>query len=159
MLKLCCFLLSIIYIYVVFLYSSNVFLKRIQGNKFFYIFFVLNIAISGMFLIFDLVLPEVLLMLLYFIFICIEFKVIFNDKWLKNIFGGLCFCINFFALRLCYISMYSLIYKKYVFNIMQDFRVLTIIIILTFLTSIICMSLFCKHIAIALALNSANPLT
>ncbi len=142
MLKLCCFLLGIIYIYIVFLYSSNAFLKRIQGNKFFYIFFALNSVILGIFLFFDVKVPEFMFMLLYFIFICIEFKIVFNDKWLKSIFGGLCSCINFFALRLFYISMYSLMYKKYVFNIMQDYRILTILTIFTFLTTIICIFLF-----------------
>ncbi|WP_250277930.1 GGDEF domain-containing protein [[Clostridium] colinum] len=85
---------------------------------------------------------EYMFMIIYFIILCLEFKLIFNDKWLKIIFGTFGFCINFFAIRLIYISTFALIHKIPVFNIIQNNNALINITILTFLTSIVYICVF-----------------
>ena len=141
MLHIGCFLLSILYISTAFLYSANAFLYKIKKFSALKFFFILNITIVAIILYFDIIIPDFISMILYFALVYIELKFIYNDKTLKNIFGTLCFAINFFAVRLIYISIYSLIYNISFSLIMQDEKILTIATMLTLLTSIVKISM------------------
>ena len=142
MLKLICFLLFIIYNYIIYIYSSSIFFNSIKNLKRAYLLMILNIILGAIILIFEISIPEAVFMIIYFLIICIEFRLSYNDKWLKNIFGGACFTINFFAGRFICIVFYSIIFKVPLFQIMQDYRILTIITIITLLTRIISVYIF-----------------
>lgn len=142
MLKISCFLLSIIYILLVFMYSSSLSLNKRKNNKSLKFSFIINILIIAMVLYFDIIIPEFIFIFLYFIIIYLELKYTYNDEYLKNILSTLCFGVNFFAIRLIYISVYSLLSNVPISIIMQDSKMLIVISMLTFLTTIIYISIF-----------------
>lgn len=142
MLKLICFLLFIIYIYIIFTYSSNIFFNSTKNLKIAYLLIILNIILGAITLIFEISIFEAVFMIIYFLLISMGFRLSYNDKWLKNIFVAFCFVVNFFAIRFIYISCYSILFKVALFEIMQDYRILTILTILTLLTNIIYIYIF-----------------
>ena len=137
MLKIICFLLFIIYSYVVFLYSSKMFLNGVKNYKYAYYIIIFNCILLGIFLIFNIIIYEWLLMIIYFVLMYLQFKLVYNDETIRNIFGVLCFAVNFFGIRLIFIGLYSIIMDVPIYLIMNNLEIITIITIITFIITII----------------------
>lgn len=142
MLKLICFLLFILYNYVVFKYSTSLFLKSITKINIKYILIPISIVFIGVLMYFEIFIPEGMLMMIYFFILYTELKLVYNDKALKNIFGVLCFSINFFAIRLICISCYSIIFDLALYEVMSNYTVLTNISTIVFIITILYITLF-----------------
>ncbi len=134
MIKIVCFLLFTIYCYLILFHSSKLFLGVGKNTKKINIAVIINSFTLGMILLFDNVIYEWLLMIVYFIFICLQLKLIYNDEWIKNIFVTLCFGVNFFAIRLIYMCIYSLIINTTVYQVSKNFEIMIIITILSLIT-------------------------
>lgn len=144
MLSVVCFLLFILYNFIMYSYSSNVFTSHIKNKKIVYISLIFNAIIFGAILLLKIVIPEALFMIIFWVVIFIEMKFIFNDTWLKNLFGSFCFAINFFSSKLILVSIYSLIFNIPLFYIVKDFRFIVMSLSIVFILKLISITLFRK---------------
>lgn len=152
MLKLVCFLLFAIYNIIIFFYSHKIFYNRTRNIKALILIVTFNLVIIFLTLLGNTIIPETAFMIVASILLAIEFKLIYNAKWLKNIFASLWLILNSFSIKLIYISIYSLVYKIDLPLIMNNKYTLLFILCLTIITSLVFTYIF----VLLLPLNYMN---
>lgn len=111
MLKIIYFLLFILHNIAIFKYLASINNNKINNYKIYYVSQALNIILIYIFWYFDVNIHESLFMIIYFLALTIEFKLVFNTNWLKNLFNASCFSVVLFSVKLILISLYSIFTK------------------------------------------------
>lgn len=127
MLKLICFLLSIIYLSIMFLHCSSIFLTSVKTKKSIYLASFLNIFLVSVILKSNIIIPEFLFATIWPIILCIEIKLIFKDTWVKNILATTSLALNFFAIRLIVLACFCIKSHMPIFLAIQDYNIILII--------------------------------
>lgn len=144
MLKFFYFIFFVLYNFSVFKYSENLFATRVKNINILYGAMILNFLIACVVVLFEIVLPEYIIMIIYFVVFYYEHKVAYNGNRLKTFFVTVCFMINLFAIKISYIDLFSIIINVPIYEIMKNYHYIMIIEIITNLTNVIYIYIFSK---------------
>lgn len=134
MLKIMAFLFFMVYLYIIFFNSSKLFLNSANKKIYIHLAMFINLLILGLLFYFEKPVYEWFLMVSYFLLISIELKFIYNDEWIKNIFITLCFGVNFFAVRLIYICIHSIMANTPINLVVKDFETMLSVTVIALIT-------------------------
>lgn len=142
MLKLIYFLLTIVYLSIMFLHCSSIFLTSVKPKKSIYLTSLFNIFLVYFILKSDIIIPEFLFATIWPIILCIEIKLIFKGNWIKNILATTSLALNFFAIRLIVLACFCIKYNMPIFRAIQDYNALLTINCITVFVNIIYVLIF-----------------
>lgn len=140
--KLIYFLLSIIYLSIMFLHCSSIFLTSVKTKKSIYLASFFNILLVFVILKSNIIIPEFLFATIWPLILCIEIKLIYKDSLVKNILATTSLALNFFSIHLIVLACFSIKYNIPIYYIIQDYNNLLIINCITIFINIIYVLIF-----------------